>query len=200
MLPIILASTSPYRAELLRKLGLDFCCESPEVEENRLTGESAHEQAKRLSQAKAASIAERFSTHYIIGSDQTVAFQGDVLGKPHTHARAHEQLSRFSGHRVDFHTGLTLINSQTGKIQSLVDRFTVHFRTLSHHTIEHYLHTDKPYDCAGSFKSEGLGITLFTALEGKDPNSLVGLPLIDLTTLFANEGVQLPLAPKAITN
>ena len=189
--PLILASTSPFRRELLERLGLPFETAAPDIDESRLENESAPALVRRLAEAKAHAVA---ASHrgLIIGSDQ-VATTGDcILGKPGTHERAAEQLRRLSGERVIFQTGLCLLNSETGYLQTDMVPFTVRFRILDAQRIERYLRRDKPYDCAGSFKSEGLGITLFEAMEGQDPTALIGLPLIRLTTMLANEGIVLP--------
>ena len=189
--PLILASTSPFRRELLERLGLPFETAAPDIDESRLENESAPALVRRLAEAKAHAVA---ACHrgLIIGSDQ-VATTGDcILGKPGTHERAAEQLRRLSGERVIFQTGLCLLNRETGYLQTDMVPFTVRFRILDAQRIERYLRRDKPYNCAGSFKSEGLGITLFEAMEGQDPTALIGLPLIRLTTMLLNEGIVLP--------
>jgi septum formation protein len=189
--PLILASTSLFRRELLKRLGLSFETAAPHIDESRLENESAPALVRRLAEAKARAVAARHRG-LIIGSDQ-VATTGDcILGKPGTHERAAEQLCRLSGERVIFMTGLCLLNSDTGYLQTDMVPFTVRFRKLDAQLIERYLRRDKPYNCAGSFKSEGLGITLFEAMEGQDPTALIGLPLIRLTTMLANAGIVLP--------
>lgn len=189
MLPLILGSSSPFRAALLEKLRLPFTTASPDIDESPLSDESAAELVERLSQQKAQAIAQQHHNALIIGSDQVAVLDGDILGKPGNYDNAFAQLSRASGKTVRFLTGLTLLNSESGKMYSLVEPFDVTFRSLSDDQIAHYLNLEQPYQCAGSFKSEGLGITLFDSLQGDDPNSLIGLPLIQLCRLLENEGV-----------
>ena len=188
---LILASTSVYRAALLRKLELDFITAAPEVNEQRLENEPPETMVERLSLEKARTVSKQ-STGLIIGSDQCATHAGNVIGKPGSYDNAFQQLSSFSGQSVTFLTGLCLLNTRTDNVQSIVEPFIVHFRQLSEQTIENYLNKEKPYDCAGSFKSEGLGICLFSSMQGEDPNSLVGLPLIKLVTFLKNEGIALP--------
>ncbi|MGH1440828.1 MAG: Maf family protein [Cellvibrionaceae bacterium] len=193
---LILGSSSPYRRELLEKLHLDFISISPNIDESPLENESANALVARLAVEKAKAIAKDNPTALIIASDQ-VAVLGDdagkhastILTKPHTHERAVEQLTTTSGKQVTFLTSLCLLNSSNEQYQLEVVPFTVKFLPLSQEQIENYLKMEKPYDCAGSFKSEGLGITLFEKMEGEDPNSLIGLPLIKLTTMLRNEGL-----------
>jgi septum formation protein len=193
-MPLILASSSPYRRALLERLGLTFDCVSPEIDETP-GDERAADLVRRLAHAKAQRIAEEHPAHLIIGSDQVAELDdGSILGKPGHRANAIAQLARLSGRTVTFHTGLCLLNSATGHCQLEVEPFQVRFRTLTDAQIERYVDQEEPFDCAGSFKSEGLGIVLFEAMEGRDPNSLVGLPLILLTDMLAREGVRLPLA------
>lgn len=189
MQQLILGSSSPFRAELLAKLGLDFISSSPDIDESSLDNESAEQLVQRLSEQKALKIAETYSDALIIGSDQVAVLDGKVLGKPGNHENAVQQLTAASGKTVRFLTGLALLNSKTGNIQSLVETFDVSFITLSDNQIEFYLQQEKPYQCAGSFKSEGFGISLFSKLNGDDPNSLIGLPLIRLISLLKAEGV-----------
>jgi len=187
--PLLLASSSPYRRELLERLGLPFTCASPDIDESPYQGETGEALATRLAESKARELADRFPGHWIIGSDQVACLpDGSVLSKPGNHEMATEQLRQSSGHRVLFLTGLALLDSDSGKIDSLCEPFNVKFRELADEEIEAYLLREKPYDCAGSFKMEGLGITLFEALEGRDPNSLVGLPLIALNDLLRQWG------------
>ncbi len=188
--PLILASTSPYRREVLGKLGLPFTTESPEVDETPRFGESAEQLVLRLAEAKAASVAGRHEAGLVIGSDQLATIDGDILGKPGTHDKAVAQLERAAGRCVTFHTGLCLHNAASGRVYSEVVPFRVHFRALSRSQIEAYLQREQPYNSAGSFKSEGLGIVLFERLEGDDPNTLIGLPLIRLTRMLEAEGVE----------
>lgn len=186
---ILLASSSPYRRQLLARLGLPFEHASPDIDETRLTEESPQALVARLSEAKAKALAPAYEQHLIIGSDQVAAFKHTILGKPLNHTNAVQQLEQFSGKHVDFYTGLCLLNSHTGRAQVSVERCRVKFRPLSPAQIEHYLQSEKPYDCAGSFKSEGRGIALFESIETPDPNILIGLPLIKLTDMLINEGV-----------
>lgn len=189
MQQLILGSSSPFRAELLAKLGLDFDTASPDIDESPLLGEAAGALVQRLSEEKARKIAKTHTNALIIGSDQVALLDGDILGKPGNHAHATKQLMAASGKTVQFLTGLALLNSQTGKMQSLVETFEVSFKSLSPAQIDFYLNTEQPYQCAGSFKSEGFGISLFSKLSGDDPNSLIGLPLIRLIKLLENEGI-----------
>jgi MAF protein len=190
-LPIVLASTSPFRRELLSRLALPFQCKAPDIDESRRPDESPLELVRRLSEAKARAGAPDCQS-LVIGSDQVATVGNDVLGKPGTHERAAAQLHHLSGRSVTFLTGLCLLDTATDESQVDVIPFLVHFRTLSGEQIERYLRHDQPYNCAGSFKSEGLGITLFKGMEGNDPTALIGLPLIRLTDMLKNAGVNLP--------
>ncbi|WP_101759416.1 nucleoside triphosphate pyrophosphatase [Oceanicoccus sp. KOV_DT_Chl] len=190
MLPIILASSSDYRRQLLTRLGLDFEYFSPDIDESAHIDESAQQLACRLAVEKTQAVATHYPNALIIGSDQVASANGSILNKPGNYQRAHQQLSACSGNAVHFYTGLALLNSQTNEIQSVVETFTVHFRTLTAANIGKYLSLEQPYDCAGSFKMEGLGIALFERLEGDDPNSLIGLPLIQLINLLKNQGLE----------
>ena len=156
-LPLVLASTSVFRRELLTRLTSDFCQDSPNVDESPLSNESAPQLAERLAISKAQALGSQYPQHLIIGSDQVASFNNQLIGKPHTHENAIQQLLTFSGQRVDFYTGLCLFNSQTQQIQSSVEVFSVFFRVLTPQQIENYLYKEQPYQCAGSFKSEGLG-------------------------------------------
>lgn len=184
---LILASSSPFRRQILDKLQLDYNCISPDIDESAFENEAPERLVARLAVEKAKKIAETEHDSLIIGSDQVAVIEGEVLGKPHTHENAVKQLQKLSGHRVTFLTGLALVNSSTGGIQSETVPFDVVFRTLTDPMIEKYLQAEKPYNCAGSFKSEALGIVLFDKLEGEDPNTLMGLPLIRLVRLLENE-------------
>lgn len=186
---IVLASSSVYRRALLTKLGLPFEWGNPAIDETAQPGESAPALVERLARAKATALAARYPAHLIIGSDQVACLDGNILGKPGDRVRAQAQLRAASGRRVEFLTGLCLLDSASGTTTSLVEPFAVVFRQLQEAEIERYLEREQPYDCAGSFKSEGLGIALFERLEGDDPNALVGLPLIRLVTLLAGAGV-----------
>ena len=189
MYPLILGSSSVYRVELLRKLNLPFRTVSPNIDEAPLQNEVPADLVKRLAEQKAIAIALSHPKALIIGSDQVAVLNGDILGKPGTHEAATEQLQAASGQTVLFLTGLALFNSETQRMQSLVEPFEVTFKNLSDKQIQFYLEKEEPYQCAGSFKSEGLGISLFDKLQGNDPNSLIGLPLIELISLLNNEGL-----------
>lgn len=193
MLSLVLGSSSRYRKQLLDKLGLPFTQDSPDIDETPQADESAAALVERLAVDKAKALADKHPNSLIIGSDQVATFSGRIIGKPHTKDNAKSQLMQFSGQSVTFLTGLCLYNSQTGEHQSSVEPFNVHFKALTERQIERYIELEQPLDCAGSFKSEGLGITLFSQLEGRDPNSLIGLPLIALTEMLINEGMD-PLA------
>ncbi|MBD3643310.1 nucleoside triphosphate pyrophosphatase [Alcanivorax sp.] len=190
---LLLASSSPFRRQLLDKLGLKFIHQSPDIDESRLAGEAPLELVMRLAREKAEALAGDHPDTLIIGSDQVAVIGDQVLGKPGSREKAIEQLSAASGQRVTFLTGLCLLNTATGRTQVACDPFHVQFRTLRPEQIERYVDAEQPLNCAGSFKSEGLGIVLFKALEGRDPNTLVGLPLILLTEFLAAEGMSLPL-------
>ena len=192
MLPLLLASSSVYRRELLARLGLPFVCSSPDIDESHRPGESAVELVKRLAREKARALAGSHPTHLIIGSDQVAVLGERILGKPHTFENAREQLMAASGARVTFLTSLALFNSQTGRCQVDCVPFTVNMRTLDPARVERYLRAEQPYDCAGSFKAEGLGVSLFQSTEGPDATSLIGLSLIRLVDMLLAEGVQVP--------
>jgi len=186
---LVLASTSPYRKALLERLQLAFETARPEVDETRLADESAEALVARLAEAKARAVAQGMDDALVIGSDQVAVLDGHILGKPGGHEQAVAQLERASGKTVRFLTGLCLVNAATGEAQLEVVPFEVEFRTLTAEQIEHYLRREQPYNCAGSFKSEGLGIALFERLHGDDPNTLIGLPLIRLTRMLEREGL-----------
>jgi septum formation protein len=190
-LPIVLASTSPFRRDLLSRLGLPFETAAPDIDERRGPDEPPPAMVRRLSEAKARACASARHA-LVIGSDQVATLGDEVLGKPGTHDRAAGQLRRLSGHAVTFLTGLCLLNTVTNEAQVDLVSFRVHFRALDDQRIERYLRRERPFNCAGSFRSEGLGITLFERLEGDDPTALIGLPLIRLTDMLAREGVVLP--------
>ncbi|SFX45400.1 Maf family protein [Marinospirillum alkaliphilum] len=195
MQTLVLASGSKYRRELLQKLGLAFVTASPDVDETPLAGEQPEALAARLAESKARALTAAFPDSLIIGSDQVCCYNNQILGKSGNREMAIKQLTLLNGHQVDFMTGLCLLNTRSGQAQILVDRFRVHFRELTPDQIHYYVDTEQPFDCAGSFKSEGLGITLFKKLEGDDPNSLIGLPLIRLSELLRAEGLDV-LAPQ----
>jgi len=189
--PLILASTSPFRRELLQRLCIDFSTAAPDIDESAHPGEKPSELVQRLSEAKARAIGAS-RQGLIIGSDQVATTGDDILGKPGSHEKAVEQLQYLSGKSVCFYTGLCLLNTETDNARLEVVPYTVLFRRLDDSQIENYLRADKPYNCAGSFKSEGLGITLFERMEGDDPSALIGLPLIKLTTMLREAGITLP--------
>ncbi|PCI63571.1 MAG: septum formation inhibitor Maf [Gammaproteobacteria bacterium] len=193
MQTLVLGSTSPFRRSILKKLNLPFKCAKPNIDETAKRGESAIALVERLAIAKAKAVVNDKNNDLegalIIGSDQVAVCEGDILGKPHNFANGFKQLQQFSGKAVIFHTGLCVYNSKTDKTLSLVEPFTVHFNELSDEEITHYLHAEQPYNCAGSFKSEALGICLFKKLEGDDPNTLIGLPLIKLVSLLKQQGL-----------
>lgn len=187
MMELVLASTSPYRRDLLNRLQLPFSTFAPELDETPLPGETAVETATRLAETKARVAGSQFPNALIIGSDQVATLDGEQLGKPHTHENATLQLRRMRGRQVVFNTALCLYNSKTCCVQNRLIPFTVSFRNLSDAQIEHYLLKEQPYNCAGSAKSEGLGIALIARMEGEDPNALIGLPLIALIDMLNNE-------------
>lgn len=189
---IILASSSPYRRELLERFGLPFIAESPDIDESPHSEESPRELVMRLAESKARALAQRYPAALIIGSDQVAVLGDRILGKPGNRENAIAQLSQCNGKRLVFHTGLCLLDAATGKAQVDDVLFEVKFRTLTAGQIERYVDADQPYHSAGSFKAESLGITLFEYLHGDDPNALIGLPLIRLTQMLANTGVDLP--------
>ncbi|EHF4994084.1 septum formation inhibitor Maf [Enterobacter hormaechei] len=184
---LVLASTSPYRRMLLEKLGIPFECAAPEVDETPQPGESPRHLVTRLAKEKAQSLAVRYPAHLIIGSDQVCVLDGEITGKPYTEEIACQQLLRARGSIVTFYTGLALYNSASGHLQTECEPFDVHFRHLSEQEIMDYVRRERPLNCAGSFKSEGLGIALFDKLDGRDPNTLVGLPLIALCQMLRRE-------------
>lgn len=186
---LLLASTSPYRRELLARLGLPFETTNPQTDETPLPGEAPEATALRLSEAKARAVASAYPDTLIIGSDQVAVMGGRVFGKPGTHDRAVEQLRLLRGRTVNFFTGLCLLNTATGQAQVRGVPTLVTFRDLSDEEIEHYLRREQPYNCAGAAKSEGLGITLLKSMQGDDPNALIGLPLIALCDMLRAEGV-----------
>ncbi|MBD2837446.1 septum formation inhibitor Maf [Pseudomonas sp. JM0905a] len=192
MLPLVLASSSPYRRELLERLRLPFTWSAPAIDESRQPEESAEQLVRRLALEKARALANQYPNHLIIGSDQVAVLGEQILGKPHGFERARDQLLAASGTSVSFMTGLALLNSETGQHQVDCVPFTVHFRDLDEARISRYLEAEQPYDCAGSFKAEGLGVSLFRTTEGTDATSLVGLPLIRLVDMLLAEGVQIP--------
>jgi len=191
-LKLILASTSRYRGELLARLRLPFDVIAPEVDETPLPGEAPRALAQRLALAKARAVAARYPDAIVIGSDQVADLHGTALGKPGTHARAAAQLARMSGQRVVFQTAVAVVCQATGYQGQDLAAVEVQFRTLAFDEIERYLHAEQPYDCAGSAKSEGLGIALLNAILSDDPTALIGLPLIRTANLLRAAGVVLP--------
>lgn len=188
---IVLASTSPYRRELLSRLGLPFAVANPQTDESPLPGEAPEALALRLSEAKARAVAQAFPDALVIGSDQVAVMNGRIFGKPGDHERAVEQLRTLRGQTVNFFTGLCLLDTRSGRAQVRGVPTLVGFRDLSDQEIEHYLRREQPYNCAGAAKSEGLGIALLSRMQGDDPNALVGLPLIALCDMLRNEGVDI---------
>jgi len=185
---LILGSSSPFRKQLLEQLQLEFITDSPDIDETPLADESIEEMVLRLSIEKAAEIAKRHQNSLVISSDQSALLNGKVLDKPGNHETAVKQLKAASGQQVVFQTGLCLYNTNTGRYQSKLVPFTVTFRALTDQMIENYLQKEQPYQCAGSFKSEGLGVALFESMQGTDPSALIGLPLIELTNMLNEEG------------
>lgn len=189
---IVLGSTSRYRAELLGRLGLDFEARAPGTIENVIVGEMPADRARRLAIAKATDAGTGLTDALVIGSDQVAELDGRVLDKPGSEQRAFEQLAACSGHIVNFHTALCLFETRNGERHTHVDLTRVHFRTLDAAEIKRYIEREQPLDCAGSFKCEGLGIALFERIENVDPTALIGLPLIALTRLLRDAGVNIP--------
>lgn len=190
---LILASSSPYRRALLERLGLRFTTVSPDIDESRLPDESAEALSLRLAQDKARAIAQMHPDALVIGSDQVLACGDDLLGKPGNHANAVKQLQRLSGQSMTFYTSVCVMQKATAHCASDLAVTRVRFRELSTPQIEAYLAAEPAYDCAGSCKAEGLGINLCAAIESDDPTALIGLPLIRLTSLLRDAGIQLPI-------
>lgn len=186
--PLVLASTSPYRRALLERLRLPFITAAPEVDERPLPDERPEALVERLARAKAQAVATRHPDALIIGSDQVACLDGEILGKPGNRAATIAQLERASGRALTFYTGVCLLHAPSGESKAFVEPFRVHFRSLTRSQIEGYVDREQPFDCAGGFKSEGLGIALFSRLEGDDPNALIGLPLIRLVPLLESFG------------
>lgn len=186
---ILLASTSPFRQALLHKLGLAFITAAPEVDESPQPHETAEALVTRLAVAKAQALAKTYPSHWIIGSDQVCVLDGLITGKPHTAENARAQLRAASGKAITFYTGLALFHPASGRLLHCCEPFVVHFRSLNDAEIAGYVEKEQPLQCAGSFKSEGLGICLFERLEGRDPNALIGLPLIALNEMLQQAGI-----------
>lgn len=188
---LVLASTSPYRRELLARLGLPFEVANPQTDESPLPEEPPSAMALRLSEAKARAVAAEYPNALVIGSDQVAELNGRIFGKPGSHERAVAQLKELSGRTVNFFTGLCLLDTRTGQAEVRGVPTLVGFRELTDFEIESYLRREPAYNCAGSAKSEGLGIALLQRIEGTDPNALVGLPLIALCELLRRRGVEI---------
>ena len=186
---IVLGSTSIYRAELLDRLGLNYVTARPDTDESPLEWESPAATALRLAIAKAQSLGNKFHNSLVIGADQVADQNGTAIGKPGSKKRAFEQLQSMSGQTLVFHSGLALLNTETGRVQSRVVDTTVRFRTLSRHEIENYLDRENALDCAGGAKAEALGIALIASMQSDDPTALIGLPLIALIDMLCAEGV-----------
>jgi septum formation protein len=189
---LVLASTSRYRAELLRRLGVEFESCAPGTDETPVAGESPPARARRLAIAKAEAAADTRRDSVVIGSDQVAELDGTLLDKPGTAARAREQLLASSGRQVDFHTAVCVLDTRDGRRHVHVDHTCVRFRRLQEKEIARYVEREQPFDCAGSFKCEGLGISLFEGIDNTDPSALIGLPLIALARLLRGCGIALP--------
>ncbi|MDA1074970.1 MAG: Maf family protein [Proteobacteria bacterium] len=187
MLPLILASSSVYRAQLMQRLRLPFETDPAAIDETRGTDEPAAALVERRAREKAAAVAPRHPAALVIGSDQVAVCGTDILGKPGTVAKAVEQLHKLAGRQVEFLTGLCLLNTASGRLQSCVETTPVEFRKLGEREIHAYVQAEQPLDCAGAFKSEGLGVALFKSIGGRDPSALIGLPLIALCEMLRAE-------------
>lgn len=192
---LILASSSPYRQQLLQRLGMPFVAIAPNLDESPLPGESPKNLTLRLAKAKAQAIASLHPKAWVIGSDQSADLNGHAIGKPGTHAAALAQLKQMQGQIVVFHTSLCLIGQ--GFCETTHVPTTVQFRNLPEQVLDQYLRLEQPYDCAGSAKSESMGIILLEKIESEDPTALIGLPLIALTSLFLQAGIPLPATQKS---
>jgi septum formation protein len=191
-LRLVLASTSSYRRQLMDRFGLPFTVAGSNVDESPLPGESAVDLVRRLARSKAEAVAQRHTKSLVIGSDQLALCGRDVLGKPGSGERAIAQLKSLSGHRVTFNTAVHIVDSDTGSNEGHLDVTTVYFRKLTDEEIRRYVARDKPYDCAGGFKAEALGLTLFDRVDSHDPTALIGLPLIWLAGALRRHGFTLP--------
>ncbi|UTW49130.1 nucleoside triphosphate pyrophosphatase [Bacterioplanoides sp. SCSIO 12839] len=187
---LLLASSSPFRRQILNKLRIPFTCASPDIDETPLSAETPQQYVERLAIEKAQALANQYPEHWIIGSDQTSVLDGEIRGKPLTRDNAIRQLQQSSAKHVQFYTGLCLLNAASGQYVSMIEPFSVHFRELSTTEVERYIDLEQPLNCAGSFMVEGLGINLFEKLEGRDENSLIGLPLIGLLELMREAGLE----------
>jgi septum formation protein len=186
---LVLASTSPFRKQLLDRLNLPYETDSPDIDESPLDHETIEDMVVRLAEGKARAVAARHPNALIIGSDQSAVLNGEILTKPGGYDKAFQQLKQASGQRIVFQTGLCLLNSQSGSVHTACVPYTVVFKNLTDQQIDNYLKQERPYNCAGSFKSEALGIALFDHFEGTDPNALIGLPLIKLVDMLNKEGM-----------
>ncbi|MFM8813114.1 MAG: Maf family nucleotide pyrophosphatase [Methylophilaceae bacterium] len=191
MIHLVLASSSIYRKKQLQQLQLNFSVIAPFIDETPLANETPKQTALRLSIEKARSVGLQHSNTLVIGCDQVASFEGKPLGKPLSHENAVKQLRIMQGKEIIFHSGICLFNAVTGNIQSSVVDIQVKFRSLTDQQIENYLVREQPYDCAGSAKSEGLGVALLDYIRGDDPNALIGLPLIQLVTMLEKEGIKI---------
>lgn len=187
---IVLASSSPYRKQLLSKILSNFRCASPDIDESKLATENFREMAERLSIEKAHALSEQFPNSLIIGSDQVACIDEQILRKPLNKENNLTQLKLCQGKTAYFYTGVCLLNSKTGEYQSAVENYATTFRNLNEQQLKNYIDKEQPFNCAGGFKMEGLGISLFKSIEGQDPNILIGLPLIRLVELLEKEGIQ----------
>ncbi|MBA2654839.1 MAG: septum formation inhibitor Maf [Gammaproteobacteria bacterium] len=190
MKELVLSSSSPARKALLERLGLTFKIIAPDIDETQLQNESPQQLVTRLAITKAKVHHEKFPNALVIGSDQVAVIDNEIVGKPHSHENAVKMLTRASGQVITFYTGLCLFNTDTSTTQSAIEEYRVKYKTLSPETIENYLRKEKPYQCAGSIKLEGLGIALMEELCGKDPTTLVGMPIIALVGMLEKEGFQ----------
>lgn len=186
---LVLASSSPFRKKLLEKLHLDFSTDSPDIDETPLADESIENMVKRLAEAKAKALEDKHPDSLIIGSDQSATLNGNVLHKPGNFEVAFQQLKAASGQTITFYTSLCLYNSKTHQGETICEPYIVKFRKLTDSEITNYLNKEEPFNCAGSFKSEALGISLFESMQGKDPNTLIGLPLIELCRMLRENGM-----------
>lgn len=193
---LILASSSRYRREVLEKLHLPFACVSPDIDETPLVDESPAQTSLRLAESKARKVAESHPNALIIGCDQVATVDGVQIGKPGNHENAVKQLTMLSGKEVIFHSALCLYDSASQHMQSTIVPYYVKFKTLTPLQIETYLRLEQPYDCAGSAKSEGMGITLLDYMRGDDPNALIGLPVIALVSMLQQIGIDVLSLPR----
>ena len=189
---LILASTSKYRKSLLERLGVSFSCVSPDIDEKNRDNESAEEMVKRLAFSKADAVSSQHPSALVIGSDQLAVFDGRIIGKPGSHLAAMEQLTAFSGQIIEFLTSVSVQSIDKDFKEQYTDCTRVCFRTLQRGEIERYLEKEKPYDCAGAFKAESLGIALFDRISSEDPTALIGLPLIRTAAMLRRAGLALP--------